>query len=117
MMKPSAFHLLVDEVGVRLRDVKSQADVWRVQWADVREIAAWKDDVFCYDIICMGFRIGDEDAFFECDEKRAGWDALNAALLDRFGVRWENWFSVVAYPAFVLNWTVLWHRSEAPTPA
>jgi hypothetical protein len=79
---------------------------WTVRWSDIREIAAWKDDLFGYDIICMGFRTGNHNEYFKADEEQEGWNALRAEVESRYGAR--GWWEKVAYPAFARNWTVLW---------
>ncbi len=80
----------------------------RVAWSEVLEVVAYKQDCFAFDIICLGFRTSDDDRFWSVGEDYAGYEELLAELPSRFaGIR-EDWFSDVAFPAFVPNWTILW---------
>lgn len=88
--------------------------LWELNWDDVLEIAAWKDDLWSYDEICMGFRISEGDSYFWCDEEDQGWVNLMRTCEQRFGFE-DGWWSKVAIPAFERKWTVFWKRpSEAP---
>ena len=88
--------------------------VWRCAWDGVREIVAWKQDAFVYDVICVGFRTSDDPVYLLAHEEMGGWDELAAALNYRYGIREDDWFAKVAFPPFRENRTVLW---DGPTPA
>ncbi len=81
---------------------------WRVRSSEIVEIAAWKDDVFAYDIICFGFRIDGAEKYLACDEEADGWDELQEFVKNRFGIKLEDWFDRVAFPAFVPNFITIW---------
>lgn len=77
-------------------------------WARVREVFAYKDDRFTYDDICIGFRFDDAGAYWWVAEDYVGYEALVEELKRRFpGIR-DDWFSQVAFPAFVQNRTTIW---------
>ena len=103
--------IIASQEGVRLTDAQGKV-LWQVPWSAVKEIAAWKDDAWAYDIICFGFRI-DERGYYSCDEENEGWDSLQAILKSRFGITLEQWFDKVAFPAFAKNYTSLWIKPES----
>ena len=102
--------IVVDAEHVARLDAPTATPLWRIGWADVREVAAWKDDVFSYDIICLGFRT-QAGGFCWCDEEDEGWDDLLAVTERVLGVQSEDWWKRVAFPAFRQNWTVLWQSA------
>ncbi len=82
--------------------------VLRIEWADVREVVAFKEDLFGYDEICVGFRTHDADSYPRVTEEFVHYQELLQELPHKFpGIR-TDWFSDVAFPAFVPNWTTLW---------
>ena len=97
-----------DEEEIWRLDVEVKGEVWRIRWADVRQVAAWKEDVFAYDIIFLGFRVGEDEEYLVCNEQDGGWKEVQGKLRRRFGIEWEKWWSGVAFPAFAMNWTELW---------
>ena len=83
----------------------------RVRWSEIVEVVAYKDDLWSYDEISLGFRTGGEGPCVSASETDAGYEALLDELPRRFpGVR-TDWFSEVAFPAFVINLTTLWKAS------
>ena len=88
---------------------------WRFKWGDVREIAAWKDDLITTDIIRLGFRVGDEEECPCCCEEQAGWDELLVVMERVLGVARSDWWERVAKPPFERNWTVLWSTEGRKT--
>lgn len=99
--------IIVTETELLLQNARGELQ-WRIFWSDVKEIAAWKDDVFSYDTICLGFRTTDKLDYFWCDEEGEGWKAPTAFLKTKFGVEWDAWFDKVAFPAFQKNFATLW---------
>jgi hypothetical protein len=79
-----------------------------VSWAIVKEIFASKLDLFSCDTIRLGFRVSDDGTFFEVDEGNMGYRELLLELERRFGIKNENWWTTVAFPAFASNRTTLW---------
>jgi hypothetical protein len=94
-----------DEVGVAL--LEGERRVWECRWIDVREIIAWKRDLFIGDLVCIGLRVSDGPNYAEFDEETPGWQSLVAALDARFHFA-KDWWSRVAFPAYATNRTVLW---------
>lgn len=101
--------ILVDDEALCL-DVGCRAPAWRVRWADVAEVAAWKQDVFAYDLLCVGLRPAGGAEYFTCDEAQTGWAALLHELEQRFDVKANDWWPEVVFPAFEENFTLLWRR-------
>jgi hypothetical protein len=94
----------------RFRLVYGETCQFEVVWADVREVVAYKEDCFCYDEICVGFRVDDSDNYFRVMESSLNYELLLKELPQKCpGVR-EDWFEEVAFPAFAPNWTRLWSK-------
>lgn len=87
----------------------------QISWSDVKEIIAFKRDLFAYDLICLGFRTKDDDTFWEVDEQCIGYNELLAELEKQFPSIRTDWFAQVAHPAFALNRTTLWGISNSET--
>ena len=104
-------HILLSKAGVALTNALTDTHrvkaVWQCKWEEVREVVAWKDDAYIYDIIRIGFRTSDEPQYLVAHEEADGWDQLILALEYRFGICWSDRYSQVAFPAFRENWTVL----------
>ena len=83
---------------------------------DVKEIVAYKENLFGCDSICIGFRTSESDEYFRVFEEAAGYNAMLTELENRFpGIR-TDWFNEVAFPAFVPNWTTIWGEPFANKP-
>lgn len=91
-----------------LRIVQSSGDESVLQWADVKEIFAFKDDAFAYDIICIGFRTDDEGSYFKIDEECGCYGELLDFLPTVFPSLRAKWFAEVAFPAFATCLVSLW---------
>lgn len=104
-----------DDAGFEvLIDGRSTA---RVQWTEVLEVFACKDDLFSYDEIRIGFRLAADGSHQSVGEDFVGYNELLARLRPRFtGIR-DDWFSDVAFPAFATNRTTLWGEPWAPPQA
>ena len=51
--------------------------IWRegkmtVHWSDVKEVFAFKRDIFAFDLICIGFQVSDAGKYWEIDEQITG---------------------------------------------
>lgn len=87
--------------------------LFTLRWKDVKEIVAYKEDLFGCDSICIGFRLTDQDEYMRVFEEADGYKALLVELEHRFpGIR-KDWFNDVAFPAFVPNWTTIWGQPLA----
>jgi len=80
---------------------------WRFKWGDVREIAAWKDDLITTDIIRLGFRVGDEEECPCCCEEQAGWDELLVVMERVLGVARSDWWDIAPIDIEVVDETVV----------
>ncbi len=98
--------LRFDHECLRVETEKGASD--RLEWGSVLEVFTFKNDVFAYDIICVGFRTDDEGCYFKIDEECEGYGDLLEFLPEVFpGIR-TDWFSDVAFPAFEPCVTTLW---------
>jgi hypothetical protein len=96
------------------------AYVWRdrkstVRWSDVKEVFAFKRDIFSVDLICIGFRISEEGDCWEIDEHMAGYDAVVAAMNGAFPGIDTDWWDKVAFPAFKTNLVTIWGQPKMAT--
>ena len=75
-----------------------------VLWPEVREMLAFKRDLFAVDRVCLAFSLGDNTAL-EINEEMIGWDGLVEKLPEYLSgcTSFENWFNQVAFPAFATN--------------
>jgi len=87
--------------------------LWEAPWRDVVEVAAWKEDLFGYDAICLGLRTAESgEAFSWSWEEDHGFEALMKEVESRFPPMDEHWWTKVAFPAFERNFTVVWRRGD-----
>ena len=67
-----------------------------VDLSTVKEVFAFKWDLFTYDVICIGLRIDDSGTYWEVDENFGGYEAFLEALPEKdfpelSGITdWEN---------------------------
>jgi hypothetical protein len=81
---------------------------FHVEWADVREIVAYKEDLLTVDRICIGFRTDATDRYKSVTEEDDHYEVLLTELPRQFdGIR-TGWFRDVAFPPFFTNRTLLW---------
>jgi hypothetical protein len=83
-----------------------------VTWDEVEEIRAFKQDLLSVDRICWGFCCRGNDSMVVVNEEMLGFKELQKAVESRFGVKEEDWFRRVAFPAFAPNMTVIWPRDK-----
>ena len=84
----------------------------RADWLSVKEVFAYKDDLFAYDEICIGFRFDDTGAYWWVGEDYISYREFVEGLKDKFPGIKSDWFSEVAYPPFIQNRTTLWGISQ-----
>jgi hypothetical protein len=78
-----------------------------VCWSSVKEIFAFKLDLWVHDTIRIGFRVSDDGTYYDVDEDWPGYRALVEELERRFEIG-DDWWPKVAFPAFATNRTTLW---------
>jgi hypothetical protein len=79
-----------------------------VRWTDALEVFAYKIDLFSVDEICIGFRVDSAGTHHWVSEEFTGYREFLEELSRRYpGIR-TDWFSDVAFPAFVENRTTIW---------
>jgi len=81
-----------------------------VRWSDVKKVAAFKRDIYSYDLI--GIEIESGEWVYELDEEMEGWQSMVDALPTNLpgALPMANWWTQVAFPAFELNSTALFSR-------
>lgn len=84
-----------------------------VAWQDTVLVKAFKRDLYAVDLICLVFLSKDEKAV-ELNEEMDGWESLVEKLHEYLPgcQKFEQWFSVVAFPAFKPNITQIYQRIE-----
>jgi hypothetical protein len=90
-----------------LRGREPESTVMR--WAEICRATAFKRDLFAVDCICLCLARADGTGV-ELDEEMARWNSFVEALPQHLpGCKaWSEWFSVVAFPAFVPNETEIY---------
>lgn len=83
-----------------------------VPWADVKEVFAFKRDIFVVDLICIGFRVSDVGGYWEIDEEMSGYKDVLAAITKAFPGLAPDWWDKVAFPAFQTNLVTLWGQQK-----
>lgn len=98
----------INEIGFRLLCRRTASTLASVCWDSVRSIHTYKRDLFCYDVICVGFRTH-QDGWVEVSEEMPGFDRLAFEEMPRhFTLRDRDWYYTVMLPAFEANHAVLW---------
>ena len=102
--------LYFDSQGLRIENEGRYSDT--LTWTSVLEVFAFKEDVFAYDIICIGFRTDNIGTHWKVDEECEGYKELLSFLPRIFpGIR-TDWFTNVAFPAFKPCVTFLWGEAK-----
>ena len=84
--------------------------VFKIRWQQIDRIIAYKDDVWAYDIICLGFYIdGNTDQYVFVDEEMEGWNDLTKRLNEVFRIS-NQWYFDVTFPAFERCERTIWQR-------
>jgi hypothetical protein len=84
-----------------------------VSWQDVVGIETFKRDLYAVDLICLAF-IRKDSKSLELNEEMDGWKSLVDKLPEYFPgcQKFEEWFEVVAFPAFEPNLATIYRRGE-----
>ena len=64
--------LSVNASSIELHDVPQGKRLWSCKWDDVKEIVAWKDDLYTCDLICIGFKVTGRADCLRVDEEAGG---------------------------------------------
>ena len=107
--------LRVTSLGADLMHGTADQIFWSVKWSDIDEIVAFKIDTITFDRVCLALRLQHDGGYVATDEDTPGWNELNQQLLRTFGISFDRWFSVVAFPPFAENRTILWSRADGST--
>lgn len=99
----------VDDAGVSEVSPTGKT-MQHVRWDEVEEIAAWKVDLYSYDVIRIGVRPTELRGSLTFDEEQDAWETFLNMLNQRFTLQPPDWWSAVAFPAFQQNLTILWRR-------
>ena len=83
-------------------------------WPEIVNVRAFKRDIFAVDLICLFLSRADYTGL-EVDENMQGWEVFGKSLPNYLpGCKTpEQWWSIVAYPAFVANTTEIFSRQVA----
>lgn len=103
----------IDDTGFTVVETEDPENV-RCNWASVREVFAYKEDLFFYDQICLGFRFDDSGHSWWVAESYIGYKALFDEMPRKFpGIRTE-WYEDVGLSAFAENRTTPWGTTLPP---
>lgn len=82
-----------------------------LRWDQIDRIIAYKDDVFAFDQICLGFFTQpDANGYRFVHEHMEGWNELTNRLDERCQIG-HQWYFEVMFPAFERCEKTLWTRS------
>ena len=91
-----------------------------IEWAQVREIVAYRRDPGEKDLLCLGFRIAIMDDYIEVDEETEGYQTLLKKIYEAFPSLKQKWWLEVT-SSYGVNWTTIYGLSLAeqlrPAPA
>jgi hypothetical protein len=103
-----------DSAGFTVTDLRSKdQERTGMCWDEVCQATAFKRDLFSTDCICL-FLARTDGTGVELNEEMARWNTLVQALPQHLaGCKpWSEWFSAVAFPAFVPNATEIYRRGS-----
>ena len=91
---------------------KKETTKKEIKWNQIKEILAYKRDLFAVDLICLGFHLSDDANLYEVHEEMLGYKNLVETIESRFEVNPKDWWTKVAFPAFETNATVIWQKEN-----
>jgi hypothetical protein len=109
--EPVAFE--ADEAGVVSVHGGTRTALFR--WKDLHQVTAYKVDLFGRDLIVIRFVTSEDGAAVEIDEEQIGYEEVVRVMDEQLPGILDGWWSRVAFPAFVTNWTALWIRPAPKT--
>lgn len=82
-----------------------------IAWKETVRVEAFKRDLYAVDLICLLVLLKDNKAL-EINEGMEGFESLAGKLPEYLPgcQKFEEWFQVVAFPAFKENNTVIYER-------
>ncbi|MEK6702968.1 MAG: hypothetical protein AABZ53_11945 [Planctomycetota bacterium] len=101
--------------GERVRVFAEGVEIESFVWDQVELVAAWKQDCWGMDRIWVGFDCTDAEELVCVHEEMEGYQALIDQMQSRCTGHLADWWSKVAFPAFVKNLTVVWRRAKSET--
>ena len=110
----TVYEITHDAVGMRVTwlSPENERGEGSIKWLTVVSIFAFKRDLYSVDLICLCLNLNDNTAV-EIAEDMNGWEALVTKLPEYLPgcKRFEEWFEVVAIPAFKPNITEIYQRA------
>jgi len=82
----------------------------KIAWSDLSEVVAFKEDLWSFDAVRLGFRTRSAESLVSVGEEAEGYRPLLAELSRRLPGFRNDWFPEVAFPAFDRCETLLWRR-------
>ena len=102
------FHSIEEEYRIRIYShgfevFDKQKSLWGLLWIDIKEIIAYKVDLFTFDDVRFGFRTSDIDEFYIISEDFIGFLELEKALMKNLPTFDHTWRETVVLPTFATN--------------
>jgi len=97
----STFKITIEHLGFAVW--KEEHFLSRIMWSEIKEIIAYKTDLFTFDNVCFGFRTSDCDDYFTVDEEVVDFYDLEKELTSKLDGFDRLWRDKVILPAFALN--------------
>lgn len=94
-----------------VRFTKDQVEIGRFEWAEVKRIVAYKDDLITVDLVCIEFELNDGLVYLAHDEC-IGFEALLGKMSEAIPAIAPEWFTRITTPAFERNYTVLFEKTS-----
>jgi hypothetical protein len=113
-LKQSDFTISIDPAGITVsRKGPTFVPLHSIAWSDIVRVVTSKRDWLTVDCICLAFATTDGTTI-EVNEEMEGWEALTDALPKHLpgSKLWSECFSLVAFPAFATNETVIFERKS-----
>ena len=113
---PKDYHKYVIHPTLTGFEVQSQSKpLWTVDWESVDRVVAFKLDRVTTDTVCLGFQLaGYSDRVWCIKEDWDRFHELKEALEAHTDGAWPGMWGAVIQSPFLLNWTEVWERDNAP---
>jgi hypothetical protein len=111
-----AFELVVKPEGFAL--LSNRTPCWSIAWREVVEIAAYKEDLFTGDLVCVEFvRAGAENVCYTVHEDMPGFSELLKSMSRHLPGYSDAWLPKVTLGNIGAKPTLVWRNVAAPPPA